>query len=157
MTTSDRAEEQRERRRPARKVDGKSQARGPSSEPLLLGSIHTWAALQARFDWDTDKPGHYLREKDGAIVCACLRADKNPNAPWEILVGKKPENLRQANLLAKATQPIPVFVKEAVNQWEYWGEFVFDRRETDAKKMGPRLPPSRRSDTELIVFLRSAE
>lgn len=126
----------------------------PSEAPLVLGSIHSWADLEARFRWDTDAPGYYLRERGGRIVCACLRADMNPNAPWEILVGTKPENIRQARLLEATPGPIPVFVKEAVDQWEYWGEFVFDRFETEASEVLRRLPENRRDDTALIAFLR---
>ena len=136
----------------------RSASETPTDEPgLTVGSIHSWAQLAARFRWDTDKPGYYLRERDGGIVCACLRADMNPNAPWEILVGTKPENIRQAELLAKETKPIPVFVKEAVDQWEYWGDFLFDHFETDRNEILPRLPESRRDDTARIAFLRDAD
>ncbi len=88
----------------------------PRTQALQVGSIFTWNGLEEHFDWDLDKKGYYLRERNGHIVCACLRADLNPSAPWEILVGKEESHVRQAELLAQALAPISVFVKEAVDQ-----------------------------------------
>lgn len=126
---------------------------GPRAQALRVGRIYTWNGLKERFDWDLDKKGYYLRERNGHIVCACLRADLNPSAPWEILVGKEESHIRQAELLARESRPIPVFVKEAVDQWEYWGQFQFERYEKDQDKIRPMLPQNRIENTSMVIYL----
>jgi len=126
---------------------------GPRDQALRVGGIYTWNELKGRFDWDLDKRGYYLRERNGRIVCACLRADLNPSAPWEILVGKEESHIRQAELLARESSPIPVFVKEAKDQWEYWGQFQFERYEKDEEKIRPMLPKNRVENTSMVIYL----
>jgi hypothetical protein len=77
----------------------------------------------------------------------------NPSAPWEILVGKEESHIRQAELLARESSPIPVFVKEAVDQWEYWGNFQFERYEKDQDRIRPMLPENRVENTSMVVYL----
>lgn len=122
-------------------------------QDLRVGGIYAWNELKERFDWDVNQKGYYLRERNGRIVCACLRADLNPSAPWEILVGKGESHIRQAELLARMSSPIPVFIKEAVDQWEYWGQFQFERYEKDHEKIRPMLPANRCEDTSMILYL----
>jgi mRNA-degrading endonuclease RelE of RelBE toxin-antitoxin system len=122
-----------------------------------VGSIHTWNELREHFAWDSDKKGYYLPERNGHVVCACLRAELNPSAPWAILVGKEPPHLRKAELLVREPSPIPVFIKQAVDQWEYWGHFRFERCEKDSEKMRPVLPENRRNDTSMILYLSEVE
>jgi hypothetical protein len=129
----------------------------PPAESLRVGGIYAWDELKERFKWDSDKKGYYLRERNGHVVCACLRADFNPCAPWEILVGKAESNMRQAELLARESSPIPVFIQEAVNQWEYWGQFRFDRCEKDQDKIRPMLPQNRIENTSMVIYLAEVE
>jgi len=123
---------------------------------LKIGSIHSWADLKQRFAWDTDKHGYFLPEKNGRIVCACLRADLNPSAPWEILVGTEAAHIRKAEMLIREMSPIPVFIKLAVDQWEYWGEFRFDRCDSNLEQITGMLPQHRLSDTSMVLFLKEA-
>lgn len=125
----------------------------PPKDGLEIGNIHSWASLKERFAWDSEHHGYYLPEKDGRIICACLREDLNPSAPWEILVGTGPAHIRKAEMLARETAPIPVFIKLAVDQWEYWGRFRFDRCESDPEKFRPLLPTNRTGDTSMVLFL----
>lgn len=124
---------------------------------LRDGYIYTYESLKERFDWDNQKPGYYLRENNGRIVCACLRAELNPSAPWEILVGMSESNIRQAELLASQSSPIPIFIKLAENQWEYWGKFRFERLEKNQDKYGAALPPERRGNTSMVIYLSAVE
>lgn len=73
----------------------------------------------------------FLPTVDGKVVCACLSKDMNPNAPHEILVGNKPIVMISAEQFSKQTSPIPVFIKEASNEWVYAGDYA-------AKKMTRR-------------------
>jgi mRNA-degrading endonuclease RelE of RelBE toxin-antitoxin system len=124
---------------------------------LQLGSIHTWNELKQRFAWDPEERCFYLPEAEGHIVCACLQAKLNPSAPWEILVGKGPSQMHAAELLAQQVSPIPVFIKQATNQWEYWGRFRFERCEKDPDKIRPVLPANRREDTSMVLYLAEVE
>lgn len=128
-----------------------------STNVLDVGGIYTWNQLKEHFDWEEDKRGYYLRERKGRIVCACLRADLNPSAPWEILVGQEESQIRQAEVLARESMPIPVFIKEAVDQWEYWGEFQFERCEKDQDKIRPMLPQHRIDNTSMVIYLSTAD
>jgi hypothetical protein len=127
-----------------------------SRDSLEVGSIHSWDELRRRFDWDLDKHGYFLPEKNGRIVCACLRAHLNPSAPWEILVGKAAAHIRKAELLAREPVPIPIFIKLAVDQWEYWGLFRFERCEKNPDKIRGLLPKNRLADTSMVLFLSDA-
>ena len=129
----------------------------PRFDALRVGSIHTWHELEERFAWDPDTKSVYLGEKSGRIVCACLRADKNPCAPWKILVGKMPQHIRKAELFAQEPSPIPVFIRQAENQWEYWGQYRFERCEKDLEKFRPELPANRLEDTSMVLYLSEVE
>ena len=121
-------------------------------EGLRVGSIHSWAKLIERFSWDQDKHG-YLQERVGCILCACLQAAYNPSAPWEILPGKSPSHIRKADMLSRQSSPIPVFIKQAENQREYWGLFRFERCEKDPATIRSMLPKNRMEDTSMILYL----
>ncbi len=51
----------------------------------------------------------------------------NPKAPHEILVGNKPRVIQSAKAFSKQLDPVPVFMKEAVNEWVYVGDFSVSR------------------------------
>lgn len=118
-----------------------------------VGRIYGWHELRQWFEWDDEQHGYYLIEKRGAIICACLRADLNPSAPWEILVGNGPAQRRKAELLSRQSDPIPVFVKLAVDQWEYWGRFRVERLEQDINRFRESLPANRLADTSCVLYL----
>ena len=77
----------------------------------------------------------YLPTKHGAVVAVCLTRELNPRAPHVIICGKGPQIRAAADLLAAQTYAIPVFLKRAVNRWEYQGLF----RPTESFTSGPQL------------------
>jgi hypothetical protein len=81
----------------------------------------------------------------------------NPAAPWEILVETGAAHVRKAELLARQSSPIPVFVRLKVDAWEYWGQFQFERCEKDPGKFRHLLPEGRRKNTRMVLFLKDAE
>jgi hypothetical protein len=126
-------------------------------DELCLGRIYRWSDLQSRLQWDADQQGgYYLLERNGSIVCACLHADKNPNAPEEIVVGSGPIQTRKAEMLASQSEAIPVFIKEAVDQWEYWGDYRFERFEHELDRVHDRIPEIRRQDAGRILYMTPA-
>lgn len=80
----------------------------------------------------------YLPQKEGTIVCGRFTREMNPKAPYEVLVGDLPKVAAKAKLLIEQGASIPVFVKEAPNEWRFHGfmspvRFATDRRTVDAK------------------------
>ncbi len=65
----------------------------------------------------------FLPTVEKQVVCACLSKKMNPNAPNEILVGNKPIVLQSAEQFARQSIPVPVFIKEASNEWVYLGDY----------------------------------
>lgn len=80
----------------------------------------------------------YLPQKEGTIVCGRFTRDMNPKAPYEVIVGDLPRVAAKARLLVEQGGSIPVFVKEAPNEWRFHGfmapaRFATDRRTVEAK------------------------
>lgn len=80
----------------------------------------------------------YLPQKEGTIVCGRFTRDMNPKAPYEVLVGDLPRVAAKARLLVEQGGTIPVFVKEAPNEWRFHGlmapaRFLTDRRTVEAR------------------------
>jgi len=80
----------------------------------------------------------YLPQKEGRIVCGRFTLDMNPWAPHEVLVGDLPRVAAKAKLLVEQGGSIPVFIKQAPNEWRLHGwmtpaRFITDRRSVDSK------------------------
>ena len=80
----------------------------------------------------------YLPQKEGTIVCGRFTRDMNPKAPYEVIVGDLPRVATKARLLIEQGGSIPVFVKEAPNEWRFHGfmapaRFVTDRRTVESR------------------------
>jgi hypothetical protein len=69
----------------------------------------------------------YLPHKDGQVVCGCFKKETNPNAPDIVLPGRGTSIQHWAEVFRAQTNPIPVFIKRAVNEWEYVGDYRVDR------------------------------
>jgi hypothetical protein len=65
----------------------------------------------------------YLPMKDGQVLYGAFRRDSNPEAPDVVLPGLGRKIVQSAVAFAKQREPIPVFIKRAVNAWEYVGNF----------------------------------
>lgn len=68
-------------------------------------------------------------------------------------MGEEPPHIRKAELFAQESWPVPVFIKQAENQWEYWGQFRFERCERDTDKIRPMLPKNRMENTSMVLYL----
>jgi hypothetical protein len=66
----------------------------------------------------------YIRTKDGEVKGLAITIKKNPKAPNIITVSNKgPRIIKNAELLAKTTIAVPVYIKLGVNQWRYSGKY----------------------------------
>lgn len=95
----------------------------------------------------------YLPDVNGKIVAGCFRLDTNPDAPKVILPGNGPQIKRVAKLLASGKYAIPVFIKQAVNQWRFVGNFRVNRICDDPVEIRKQSQRSGRSDISGILYL----
>lgn len=65
----------------------------------------------------------FLPEKNGKIVAACLRKDRNPGAPDVILCGTSASARAAGRTLAHQADPIPVFMEQQVDSLRYVGDY----------------------------------
>jgi len=96
----------------------------------------------------------YLPNKDGRVLCACLNQRENPSAPYIILAGDGPEIRRSSIMLCNQVDHVPVFVKRAVNEWEYVGRFAVKNWSESAADIDEYNRSARRSDITRIIFLK---
>ncbi|WP_185244662.1 hypothetical protein [Citrifermentans bremense] len=95
----------------------------------------------------------YLPTKGGEVVAACLTDKYNPNAPKVILVGQGPIIESAGKMLGQQLSPIPIFMKRAVNAWEYVGRYKALRYLTIPREMEPYIRASGRSDVVGVLLM----
>lgn len=95
------------------------------------GQRYSWQDVEAK--WHGEQT--FLAKRDGRIVCATLVKDSNPEAPEVMVVGNKPRNMRRAEEYCEQGGVLPVFIKHAVNQWEFVGHFEFVSFATDRETL----------------------
>jgi hypothetical protein len=64
---------------------------------------------------------NYLPQCGSQIVCGLFKPEMNDGVPEKIWVGDGPQIRRKAELLVAQGGQIPVFIKQATNQWMYYG------------------------------------
>ena len=80
-----------------------------------MGEFYARAAIREALGGG--EPRTYLPQHDRRIIAGCFGRKRNPDAPEEIQVGKGPQNIKKAELLAQQPeQRIPVFVKKAATK-----------------------------------------
>ena len=98
----------------------------------------------------------YLPQKDGKVVAGCFRKDLNPDAPWKILPGNGPRIMKSAEVFANQSDAVPVFIKLAVNEWKYVGDFKCVERSFDPKEIELNALRTGRNDISQILYLKEA-
>ena len=81
----------------------------------------------------------------------------NPTAPDVVLVGDRPHVIRDAKLFATQQYPVPVFIKQATNQWEYVGNYVVERYSTDPVELQQLRSKAKRPHAVGALFLKKIE
>jgi len=82
------------------------------------GSDYTRDEIHATLGGSTQS---YLPTVGGRVVAVCVTPELNPRAPRVILCGQGPRRVAAGAALAKQTEPLPVFLKRAVNSWQFQG------------------------------------
>lgn len=65
----------------------------------------------------------YLPTNERKVVAICLQKDQNPKAPNVVFCGFGKRIEATGEWLSQETKSLPVFVKEDVNRWKYYGHF----------------------------------
>lgn len=98
----------------------------------------------------------YLPQKDGRVVCGCFRVEAgyNPGAPTEVTYGEGPRVQKSAEMVARQTEPVPVFLYRAQGAWEYVGLYRCRGRSTDPEVLRRKMRqnPARGPITGVLYF-----
>ena len=123
-----------------------------------LGNNYTRKEIAAKLG---GSPIEYLPRAGGKVVCACLQAELNPDAPKIILPGFGPQIEASAEALCEQPRdPIPVFIKQHVNAWKHVGDFVVERFSTHPKEIKEQEARSGRTGDKgisRVIYLKEAQ
>ena len=119
-------------------------------EMFKIGAMYTRKEINAALGGSVQS---YLPTKNGEVVAACLTKEYNPEAPKVILIGKGPIIESAGRMLAQQLSPIPVFMKHAVNAWEYIEKYKTAGYITKPVEMEPYIKKSGRSDVVGVILL----
>jgi hypothetical protein len=101
----------------------------------------------------------YLPTKDGRVVGGCFKheANTNPDAPTVVLPGFGEKIERTAEIFAKQTKGVPIFLKRASNQWQYVGDWRVKRLSKDPAEIARHEKrANRQGDISMVLFLERA-
>jgi len=116
-----------------------------------IGNLYSWEEVRKSGGEET-----YLAKRGNKIVCATLDGTKNPDAPEVMVVGHKAKNRKRAEEFCNQKGLLPIFIKEATNQWRYCGKYEFERY-TDEPSEIQKYQNEANRDLTRIIFLRPAE
>lgn len=98
----------------------------------------------------------YLPHVKGKVVCGCFRKDTNPGAPDIVLPGKGRDIERWAAVFREQRNPVPIFIKQDTNEWQYVGDYLVDRWSNDKQVIAIHEPISRTGRVTSVLFLRES-
>ncbi|MFN8466443.1 MAG: hypothetical protein U0X20_12875 [Caldilineaceae bacterium] len=99
----------------------------------------------------------YLPRRDGRVVCGCFTQTLNPTAPDVVLVGNRPHVIRDAKLFAAQRYPVPIFIKQGINRWEYVGNYMVERYSIDPGELQSLRKKAARPHAVGALFLKKVE
>lgn len=119
------------------------------------GHTYTWAQILSRTGGVTG-PVYYVLHHIGTdkVAAACLRIDKNPRAPYEIIPKNGPFIATWADRFSSQSEPVPVFVQELDGNWYYRGRFEVVGQSSDLNEIRLREQQANRTNVYKILFLQ---
>lgn len=96
----------------------------------------------------------YLPHKNGRVVCGCFKPELQPEVPGIVLSGVGPGIERWARVFREQRDPVPIFLKRAINRWEYVGQYVVDRFSEDAAVIAEQARKTGRGEITTVLYLR---
>ena len=94
---------------------------------------------------------------DNEVVAICMRQDLNPNAPKIMLVGKGRDKIKYSEILCGQTKAVPIFIKNAVNDWKCQGYYKAAEHSKDPNVIIDHGRTSRRKDIYMVIHLEEAK
>jgi len=88
------------------------------------------------------------------VAAACLRIDKNPRAPYELIPSNGQFIAPWADKFCAQREPVPVFVQELDGNWYYRGRFKVAGQSSDPNEIEQRKKQAHRTDVYKIIFLQ---
>lgn len=103
-------------------------------------------------------PVYYVLHYKGTdkVAAACLRIDKNPRAPYEIIPKNGKFIAPWADTFSLQSEPVPVFVQELDGKWYYRGRFKVVGQSSDPNEIRLREQQANRTNVYKILFLQEA-
>ncbi len=98
----------------------------------------------------------YLPHVSGEVVCACLSADLNPDAPEVVLPGTSLGIERWARVFAEQSHHVPTFLKRGTNAWEYVGDYRVRRLAVQPAEIARHAEAAHRDDVTMVLYLERA-
>ena len=131
----------------------------PEASPLSTVSFEHGAVYTRLHIHDVLGGGvqSYQPRRNGRIVCGCFIQTLNPTAPDIVLVGNRAHVIRDAELFARQSYPVPIFIKQGVNRWEYVGNYVVARYATDPAELQSLRKEAARPHAVAALFLKRVE
>lgn len=119
------------------------------------GQTYEWKAILAGLN-AVAGPVFYVLHYKGTdkVAAACLRIDKNPRAPYEIIPKNGPFIAPWADTFCAQVDPVPVFVQELDGKWYYRGRFKVSAESSDANEIHLREQQANRTNVYKILFLQ---
>jgi len=101
----------------------------------------------------------YLPTVDNQVVAACFKKseDMNPKAPDVILSGTGKNVERTSKQFANQKYAVPTFIKRAVGQWEYIGNYKVVRQSFDTQEIVMHSENAKRMDKVTSVLFLTEE
>lgn len=101
----------------------------------------------------------YLPQKSGKIVCGCFTPKLGPEVPNRVLVAANKRNVKKkAEILIQQMEPIPVFVKQAANKWQYRGQYIVKSYSTDFEELRELAQQAKRDNIFMVLnFMEMVE
>jgi hypothetical protein len=121
-----------------------------TAEPLVEGNVYEWGQLTALLRF---RPEKYLTEREGRIVCACIRTDYNPDAPRILLPGDDADIVTRSEKFAGQTNFIPVFIKAMKAGWKFCGRYRVEAATANTAEIAIHKRCARRDKIPISMVL----
>ena len=99
----------------------------------------------------------YLPTMNGTVVAGCFKRspDTNPDAPDIVLPGNGPRIQQAARQFTAQGNAVPIFMKQAVNQWQYVGMYKVERQSFDKSEINRHAARAKRiNDVSSVLCLK---
>lgn len=100
----------------------------------------------------------FLPTHHGKVVAACLKLERNPQAPDVVLCSTGAAQRAAGRTLARQTDAIPVFIRRDSDRWRFMGQFKVAEAMTSPPDCAPFLAGSGYTLTQIsrVIKLKRA-